>query len=92
MPWVTREVPPDSGRWRAVNEPNRPHPRAAPPFDCALCGRHIGKRAPHWVLTDDRVICGRCLEKHNLWNAYKTFGTRAGIAALLGLWPKRRTQ
>ena len=34
---------------------------AAEPFDCAGCGRRIGKTAGHYLLDDYRVICSRCL-------------------------------
>jgi hypothetical protein len=86
MPWVTREVPPGSGRWRAVNEPARPHPGAAPPFDCAECSRRIGKTRTHWLLRDSRsVVCVRCYLRNH--DDAECSGTRAGIAARLGLWP-----
>ena len=61
--------------------------KPAPPFDCALCNRHIGKRAPHYLLADRRVICIRCLTRNRLWDDYTTHGSRAGIAHTLGLWP-----
>jgi hypothetical protein len=82
MPWVTREIPPGSGHWRCVNEPARPHPGAAPPFDCADCGRRIGKARLHFVTDDDGVICMRCRERRDpQWNQKLHAGTRAGIAA-----------
>ena len=85
---VTREIPPGSGRYRAVQVPDRNrHPRAAPGFQCAICGMPIGKTRTHYVLRDGRVICVRCLSKHDLHDDCETQGTRAGIAAHLGLWP-----
>jgi hypothetical protein len=89
MPWATREVPPGSGRWRAVNEPARPHPGAAPAFDCADCGRHIGKRATRYLVPVQRVLCGRCADRRGLWDDLTAMGSRAGIAARLGLWPRK---
>ncbi|HEY6706076.1 MAG TPA: hypothetical protein VJB61_00580 [Actinomycetota bacterium] len=90
MPWVTREVPEGSGRWRAVNEPARPHPGAAPPLDCAVCGRRIGKTRTHFLLNDQRVICERCRMRPDprvYDDQVAAMGTRAGIAHVLGLWP-----
>ena len=60
----------------------------APPFDCADCGRRIGKTRAHFILDDRRVICIR----HQTWY-YDTgriahdFCTRAAAARRLGLWP-----
>ena len=77
--------------------------RAAPAFDCAACGRRIGKTAGHNLLDDGRVLCSRCLGTkalhrdlypgcpmawHDLFgHARGVAGTRAGVAAALGLWP-----
>jgi hypothetical protein len=75
--------------------------KVAPSFDCALCGRRIGKTAGHYVLDDNRVICSRdvtksahaklypdCPERwHDVLDHKGANGTRAGIAAYLGLWP-----
>jgi len=54
--------------------------RAAPAFDCAACGRRIGKTAGHNVTDDGRVLFD---------HARGVAGTRAGVAAALGLWPVR---
>lgn len=99
---VTREIPPGSGRYRAVHvpDPSR-HPHAAPGLDCALCGHPIGKQALHALTGDGRVLCGRCLDRpahatlypdcpkrwHDVHDHPLTTGTLAGIAAHLGLWP-----
>lgn len=77
--------------------------RAAPAFDCAGCGRRIGKASGHYLLSnsDGLVVCARCLTKavharlfpdcphrwHDTLDHSATCGTRAGIAATLGLWP-----
>lgn len=64
----------------------------APPFDCHQCGRRIGARRVHWVLgarADPRVCCTRCIEASAGWDAVAFAGTRAGVAAELGLWPAR---
>jgi hypothetical protein len=68
--------------------PTTPHPGAAPPFDCAECGRRIGKAKSHWLLRDGQaVVCASCyLHRHDADEA-ECSGTRAGIAARLGLWP-----
>jgi hypothetical protein len=89
MPWVARETPAGSRRWRAVNEPRRPHPAAAPPIDCGVCGRRIGKHATHFLLDDRRVVCGRCYRAGGepLWEQLDSMGTRAGVAHVVGLWP-----
>lgn len=73
----------------------------APALDCALCGRTIGKRGLH-VLTEDRkVLCSRCTDRpaharlypgcphqwHDVYDHPLSPGTRAGIAAHLGIWP-----
>ncbi len=81
--------------------------KAAPAFDCAACGRRIGKTAGHNLLEDGRVLCTRCLGTkrshpslfpdcpvawHDLHDhARSVAGTRAGVAAVLGLWPERTT-
>lgn len=81
--------------------------RAAPAFDCAACGRRIGKTAGHNLTDDGRVMCTRCLGTRRLhrdlypecpvaWHdlfdhARGVAGTRAGVAAVLGLWPVRTT-
>ncbi len=75
--------------------------KPAPAFDCARCGRRIGKTAGHYLIEGDRVICSRCLAHpahaelfpgcerrwHDVLDHLQTTGTRAGIAARLGLWP-----
>ncbi len=40
--------------------------KAAPAFDCAACGRRIGKTAGHNLTDDGRVLCGRCLGTRRL--------------------------
>lgn len=48
-----------------------------------------GKTAAHWLLREllRRVICSRCVGKGDLYDRCESSGTRAGIAAHLGLWP-----
>lgn len=73
----------------------------APAFDCRTCTRRIG-RTTHYLLADGRVVCRRCAESrpmhataypdcpdrwHDLLDHLRCVGTRAGIAAHLGLWP-----
>jgi hypothetical protein len=64
--------------------------KPAPAFDCADCGRRIGKQAVHAVVEgehppDPRVICSRCYLAGYTWRVIH--GTRAGVAAYLGMWP-----
>lgn len=120
MNMVTREVPPGSGRRRVVTEPasgprrwredgivrwDETHPRAAPQFRCAACGKWIALNGPVILLTDrpgNIVLHTRChlaRDAHARWypdcpecwhdtgDHHASFGTRAGIAAHLGLWP-----
>jgi hypothetical protein len=76
--------------------------RPAPPFDCAGCGRRIGKTRTHYRLDGSRqVVCSRCLTKtvharlfpdcphrwHDTLDHSGSCGTRAGVAHVLGLWP-----
>jgi hypothetical protein len=75
--------------------------KAAPPFDCARCRRRIGKTTTHYLIDGDRVVCVRCLGRdahnelfpdcdvrwHDVGDHKGAAGTRAGIAAHLGLWP-----
>lgn len=87
--WITREVPPGSGHLRAVQvtDPLR-HPKAAPSFDCAECGRYIGKQRSHVLLRQPRhVICARCFLRNHDSGECESMGTRAGMAHALGLWP-----
>ncbi len=74
---------------------------AAPPFDCANCGRRIGKTATHYLTEGNQVACSRCLTRpahaslfpdcpeawHDTLDHSGSSGTRAGIAAHLGIWP-----
>ena len=75
---------------------------AAPALACDLCGRTIGKGRLHAMLTDQRVACSRCMLDrrnhaaafpdcstgwHDLADHLRATGTRAGIAATLGVWP-----
>lgn len=76
--------------------------KPAPPFDCARCHRRIAKGAIHHLIGGtETVICGRCLGRdahaelfpeckvpwHDMYDHDASCGTRAGIAAHLGLWP-----
>jgi hypothetical protein len=36
------------------------------------------------------VLCSRCVDRENLYDAVDHHGTRAGIAYRLGLWPARK--
>jgi hypothetical protein len=61
--------------------------RPAPAFDCASCGRRIGKTSGH-NLVSGAVWCSRCLNRHAAYAQATDVGsTRAGIAYKLGLWP-----
>jgi hypothetical protein len=70
--------------------------KPAPVFDCAQCGRRIGKAASHIILKMPmlngerlgRVVCGRHRDEHyDAGRIEHGFCTRAGAANLLGLWP-----
>lgn len=75
--------------------------KPAPAFDCTRCRRRIGKRAGHYLIDGGRVVCARCLDRaahselfpdceirwHDVLDHKGSQGTRAGIAAHLGLWP-----
>lgn len=76
--------------------------KPAPALDCSCCSRRIGKTSAHYLLDDNRVLCGRCLGKrrihsvlfpacpvawHDPQDHLQCSGTRAGIAHMLGLWP-----
>ena len=75
--------------------------KPAPALNCARCRRRIGKGAGHFLIEGDRVVCSRCLGKdahadlfpecpkywHDTIDHLDSTGTRAGIAAHLGLWP-----
>lgn len=102
MTWVARELPRGSGRWRAVNEPGTQHPHSAPQLECSLCDRVIGKAAAHFLIDGSHVLCGRCSRAtdaharlfpdcperwHDIFDHPISQGTRAGIAAALGIWP-----
>lgn len=119
MNLVAREVPPSSGRHRVVAEPasgprrwredgnvrwDETHPRAAPQFRCAACGKWIAL-GQSLVLREDcgnvvlHTRCDLARDAHAKWypdcphrwhdtgDHHASFGTRAGIAAHLGLWP-----
>lgn len=62
---------------------------SAPPFDCWHCGRRIGRTRTHYLLRGvlAQVCCVRCIDKHDAYDAVAHSGTRAGIAAQLGMWP-----
>lgn len=82
-------------------ERGEPPMRPAPPFDCAACGRHMGKTAPHFLTDDERVVCRRCLVHreaharlypscpagHDMHDHLLSTGTRAGLARRFGVWP-----
>ena len=60
----------------------------APPFDCAECGRRIGKVRPHLVLDDRRVVCIRHHGEHyDAGRIASDLCTRAAAARILGVWP-----
>lgn len=75
----------------------------APALDCAACGHTIPKRASHNATYDGRILCMKCLTAPRLhgdwypdcmdgWHDVQDHlryvaGTRAGVAAALGLWP-----
>ncbi len=60
----------------------------APPFDCADCGRRIGRPRPHFILDDRRVVCIRHHTGHyDAGRIAHGFCTRAAAARLLGVWP-----
>lgn len=66
--------------------------KAAPPFDCAMCNKRIGKERTHWQIKNrPGLICAACLDKHDLYNDIECSGTRAGMAAVRGLWPHEFT-
>jgi hypothetical protein len=71
-------------------------------MDCAACRRRLGKRATHYLLDNQRVVCGACLniprlhatffpacpkEWHDMHDHHNKMGTPAGIACALGNWP-----
>jgi hypothetical protein len=64
--------------------------KPAPAFDCADCRRRIGKMRTHWIMLGGEVICIHCHESRyarTRIDEHLAHGTRAGIAARLGLWP-----
>jgi hypothetical protein len=75
--------------------------KPAPPLDCVNCKRQISKSRTHYLIEGDRVACGRCLGRdahaglfpacperwHDVLDHPGSSGTRAGVAARLGLWP-----
>lgn len=75
--------------------------KAAPAFDCARCRRRVGKDATHYLIESDLVVCNRCLGRdahtalfgecehrwHDTLDHLVASGTRAGVAATLGIWP-----
>jgi hypothetical protein len=91
MTWVTREVPPGSGRYRCVNEPKVPHPGAAPALNCSQCGRVMGKKRLHFLTRAGTVLCGRCYDAlgEDGPDLLDCAGSRAAIAYLLGVWPRK---
>lgn len=60
---------------------------AAPELDCDICQRGIAKRRIHFKLRDNRVVCSRCFNRHELHGELDCYGTRAAMAILLGVWP-----
>jgi len=76
--------------WPAVQVRSDPrHPRAAPAFRCSQCRRWIGKRRPVAVIIGENVtpviVCVRCADADP--GVRLRFGTRAGTARRLGIWP-----
>lgn len=76
--------------------------KAAPALSCSVCRRTIGKRHSHHLTEGDRVLCSRCMDDpqmhsrvfpdcpvrwHDMYDHAGSVGTRAGVAAHLGLWP-----
>lgn len=59
----------------------------APPFDCADCGRRIGKDRTHLLLADRRVVCIRHHDAYLDTPAAPRLCSRAAAARLLGVWP-----
>jgi hypothetical protein len=57
-----------------------------PAFRCALCDWKIGRQAKHWVLADRRVICEKCLDRHDLRGKAR-HGNRNVAALYLGCHP-----
>jgi hypothetical protein len=58
----------------------------APAFDCANCGKQIGKTRTHYVI-DRQPWCVRCITKHHRWDHIEAHASRAWLARTLGLWP-----
>lgn len=53
MNWEVKQVlNKKPGYYRCFNEPDFPHPHAAPAFHCCMCGHHIARRKLHGVLKD----------------------------------------
>lgn len=87
--------------WIGPELPPTPPLTAAPEFECASCGRKIAKTKVHYLFDSD-VLCGRCVEGgqkghasrypdcperwHDMYDHLRMHGTRAGIAAKLGVW------
>lgn len=62
--------------------------KPAPAFDCADCGRLIGKTRAHFLLADDRVVCIRCEASHDAAGRVANMhAPRAWVARRKGLWP-----
>jgi hypothetical protein len=60
----------------------------APPFDCWLCCRRIGKTAQHYLLRGAiaQVCCGRCIDKNDAYDEVLVVASRAAMANRLELW------
>jgi hypothetical protein len=60
---------------------------AAPPFNCADCGRTIGTSSTHAVDSGGKVLCSRCLTKTGNPDEFTWHASRAWCARALGVWP-----
>jgi len=78
--------------------------KPAPPFNCARCGRRIGKRADHHLIEGHQApLCCRCFlawaeeeyraagREGRLDDYRYAYGTRAWAAVTLGIWPERKS-
>lgn len=77
--------------------------RPAPALDCHACRKTIPKRRGHNLTEDNHVLCMTCLGDKRLHSSLwpdcphtwhdnydhtpSVAGTRAGVAAVLGVWP-----
>lgn len=61
---------------------------AAPLFHCAACDRRIGKERMHFLSKAGAVLCVGCVDQGDLYDQMQCSGSRAAIAATLGIWPR----